>query len=293
MIGKYTKGSNKAHKCCAPHREVFGCRMYGTFNIFAYDGKITEFQPTITTKKSRYWFVKISRDNDIYFGWAVRDFKSRQRANILEIVTKELLPDKLKEGDFEVEVFEKWDDRTITGWAINQYWFQGFSFSPKKKADSKFLWDTINVIDWSDCTVLDIGCHYGYFSFEASREGARAIGFDTNKSSLKTAEVIRDNIIHQDVSFSSKDPKGNFDVILYLSVHHQPDPNYKKLAEKIAELKSRAKKYLFVELILPPMFPKDNIISEEMIDKIVGGKILATYKHKVRGMRKVYQITTG
>jgi len=103
-------------------------------------------------------------------------------------------------------------------------------------------------------------------------------------------KVICDNIIQQDVKFVREIPEGKFNTILYLSVHHQPDPNYKKLKQKIKQLKEKAKAHLFVELIMPPMFPKNNSLTEEQIDKIIGGKILDRYKHKVRGIRKIYWI---
>lgn len=288
--GHYLTGAGKASRCCKAHDKVFNCRMIGTFNVLLEEKFIYDFEPSIETKKASYWFVELEKNKQHYYGWAIRDHISHQRTNILEVLTKELLPSMLKEGDIHIKILKRWSKEKIKGWAKDQYWFQGFSFSPIKKADSKFLWDKINIIDWSGCSVLDIGCHYGYFAFSASEAGAGVIGFDTNENSLEMAETIRDNIIHQDVSFVRKYPKSNFDIILYLSVHHQPDPEYQKLVEKIKELKSRANKHLFVELILPPMFPRNGKMGKKEIDKIVGGKILATYKHKVRGIRRIYQI---
>jgi hypothetical protein len=289
MIGHYITGMNQAHKCCSPHRKLFGCEICGTFNVYVPELRILEKVPSITTEKANYYFLELQKGKNKYYGWAVRDHTSHQRGNVLEIVTKGLLPDSLKSGEIEVTILEKWDSRQIRDWAKHQYWFQGFSFSPIKKADSNFLWDKINIVEWSNRSVLDIGCHYGFFSFKASEAGAKVVGFDTNNKSLGMGRIIRDSIIHQDVTFVNRDPKTNVDIILYLSVHHQPDPTYKSLKTKINELKCRTKEHLFVELIMPPLFPKGNRMSEVDIDKIVGGVVLATYRHNVRGVRRVYQ----
>ena len=96
----------------------------------------------------------------------------------------------------------------------------------------------------------------------------------------------------QDVDFVNLAPFNVtfFDVILYLSVHHQPDPSYANLEKKIKEYRKRARKHLFVELIMPPVFPQHGEFTEAEIDKIVGGEILVRYKHAVRGHRKIYWI---
>jgi len=288
LTGYYVRGQNKAHNCCKPHTDVFNCQMYGTFNV-VIDGSLLDYLSSIVIQEKSYWFVKISQNSVERFGWAIRDHTSHQSPNKLEILTKELLSDDFKTGPLKVSIFQKWNDKEIKTWAKEQYWFQTFPFSPKKRADSELLWATINNIFWSGKRVLDIGSHYGYFSFEMSKLGAQVIGFEPDKSALSHAEIIRDNIIHQDVPFVKSDPGGEFDIILYLSVHHQPDKNYKNLKQKIDELKERTKEHLFVELILPPVFPEDNSLTEEDIDKIMEAEILLKYKHRVRGERKVYR----
>ena len=109
------------------------------------------------------------------------------------------------------------------------------------------------------------------------------------------ARVIRDHIIQQDVIFSHISDKTiynkPFDIVFYLSVHHQIDPNYSQLKATIEKYKKMARECLFVELIMPPMFPKDKSMSQEEIDKAVGGEILTTYKHAVRGLRRIYKVT--
>jgi len=289
MEGKYVSGAGNAHRFCAIHRETFGCEMYGTFNIQLRNGDHSEFTPSIMTKKSKYYFLRLKKGKESIYAWAVRDHKSHQIVTRLEVISKELIPDSFKEGKFGITIYEPWDDEQIKKWAKKQYWFQTFPFTPTPKANSEKLWNLIDTIDWEGQEVLDIGSHYGFFSFKASQKGASVTGFEVNKSSYKNACVIRDNIIQQDVYFTRTDPEVAVDVILYLSVHHQPDPSYSKLQEKIVELKMRTRKHLFVELILPPKFPQGVEMSDKEIDCLVGMSTVATYQHNVRGRRRVYR----
>lgn len=290
MEGKYVVGQGKAHNCGRQHREIFNCDMFGTFNTKLKHGLITEFEPTLVSEHNNYWFIKLTKEKKEYFGWAIRGKKSHQGHNIIEMITKQLLPTYLKEERFAVLPLEKWSDKQIKEWADKQYWFQTFPFSPKQRADSEYVWNIINRIEWKNMSVLDIGARYGYFSFKASEAGANVLGIETNKSSLKAANIIRDHIIQQDVNFMKEDPYSykKYDVVLFLSVLHQMDPSYKSLEAQIDILKSRTLKHLFVELIMPPMFPQGQEIDEKEIDRIVGGQILDRYKHKVRGDRKIY-----
>jgi SAM-dependent methyltransferase len=291
MIGQHITGKNKAHSCCKQHDAVFNCRMVGTFNIKLSDQvDIKAFKSTFETESNSYWFVKICKGSIVKYGWAVRPKNSSQKNNVLEVLTKERLHDTFKEGTLEVTVLEKWSQSCIDNWSKNQYWFQSFPFAKVKKADSQWVWEHINKVNWSGQTVLDIGCHYGFFSFKASELGARVLGVDINTTSLEKANIIQEHIIHQDVEFGREVPQTQFDVVLYLSVHHQIDSEYKSLERHLKILREVAKKHIFVELIMPPMFPQKNEMTETEIDTIVGGEILARYKHKVRGDRKIYWI---
>jgi SAM-dependent methyltransferase len=269
--------------------------MIGTFNVRVPGLRIEKFTPSVVREKKRYWFVKLysQKENKTYLGWAIRDIGSRQCENVLEVLTKRRLPESLKQGDFDVGLPVKWSKSYTKQWADQQYWFQTFPFSPIKKADSEKVWKTIDCIDWSGLDVLDYGCHYGYYSFAASGKGAVVHGVDKSSKSISIAQEIRDHIIHQDVTFSRANTiltGKQYDVVMYLSVHHQIDKDYKRLAETIDTLLTITKKYLFIELILPPTFPKDHSMTEESIDILIGGKILLKYKHYVRGERAIYLV---
>jgi hypothetical protein len=209
------------------------------------------------------------------------------------VLTRRRLPDCLKQGELDVVIPERWPEDQVQRWAAKQYWFQTFPFSPKPRADSQLVWDKINVVDWRGQIVYDVGCHYGFFSFEASKLGAAVQGFDNNRSSLVMAKTIRDHIVMQDVNFSyrnSVDFSPNCcDTMLYLSVHHQVDPTYERLLETVDTLKRAIRENLFVELIVPPTFPKSSRLTERDIDDIMDCAVLHRYRHAVRGTRKIYR----
>ena len=296
MKGKYVKGIGKANTRCKVHQAVFNTQVFGTFNVRVSNLILPKVYPAITLPTKKYWFVRLIKDKIVKYGWAIRDDNSKQRVNTLEILTKELIPDNFKEGVIDVDILKRWNKTQIQEWAKDKYWFQTFPFSPVKKADSTLVWDVIkDHANWSGKKILDYGCHYGYFSFEAAKQGAIVRGVDANRKAIKAARVIRDHIIQQDVIFSHISDKTvynkPFDIVFYLSVHHQIDPNYSQLKATIEKYKKMARECLFVELIMPSMFPKNKSMTQAEIDKAVGGEILTTYKHKIRGLRRIYKVT--
>ena len=293
MQGTFVRGIGNAHKMDEVYSDVFNCRMYGTFNIYIKTIKSVEnFKPVMEVShkrfpKRKHWLVKVKKGDDYRYGWAVRWADSKQNPRILELLSKRKFPESFKEGKLEVTVLKRWTEAQIKSWTKQQHWFQTYDWLPNTHADSQKSWDEINIIDWSGKSVLDIGCHQGYHSMKMSQAGAYVIGFEPNDCSRGNAIIVNDSIEMSDVHFRKIDHGETYDVITYLSVHHQPDPSYKNLKVTIDKLKSRARETLFVELILPPMF--GNTMTEEEIDKLVDGKALLTYKHNVRGTRKIYQ----
>lgn len=79
-------------------------------------------------------------------------------------------------------------------------------------------------------TVLDVGCAFGYFCFEAEALGAaRVLGLELKKDRLEGAQLLKEikgskvEVRRQDVT---RDPLGErFDYVLLLNViHHLTDP---------------------------------------------------------------------
>jgi len=126
---------------------------------------------------------------------------------------------------------------------------------------------------------------HGYHSFQAWRRGASVCAYEPDAEARGAAEFIGRHIEMEDVEFFSEPPPDGFqaDVVLYLSVHHQHDPDYRTLEAAVRRLKTMASEALFIELILPPMFG-----AGVDVDAAVGGKVLRTYRHRVRGERRIY-----
>lgn len=284
--GYYINGRGNAHNCMADLRPYFNCDVLGTFNVRALQ-PISKFKPCIDDADNgrRFWLVRI---NGEHYAWAYRWADSTQSDYVWELVSKALLPDDLTCAALTLEVMEPMTDMETRAWAATQkYWFQSWPWSPQR-ADSARVWGAVcDRTAWSGKTVLDIGCHYGYHSFQASKVGARVVAFDADSRPIETARHINDRIEMQDVRFGVEDPGGVVDVILYFSVHHQIDPGYADLARKVAELRARARDKVFVELIVPDF---DGRRSLAEIDAMVGGKVLDTYQHKVRGKRRIYEL---
>lgn len=295
MIGHYVTGCGQAHLYSDQHIPAFRRPMAGTFNV-EMPVDIREFRHvarkefvTAEAGWNCYWLVKLTpavpHDGQVY-AWAYRWEKSRMPGTTWELLSKSPLPDRLKAAPFEIEVCEPWTPEEIQAWAKDRYQFQGFDWLPIKRADSLKVWQAIEPhATWAGATVLDIGSHYGYHSFKASGLGAEVVAVEPDDETRACAVTINDHIEMQDVRFLKEDDGRAADIILYLSVHHQCDPEYKTLAETVAALKARARKSLFVECILPPMFGQG-----VDVDAAVGGEMLLTYAHNVRGVRRIYHV---
>lgn len=282
----YIRGSGRAHKNCEQYEAIFGHKMRGTFNVQTVMD-LAAFKPARVVEDKRFYLVKVNGE----YGWAVRWDRSRQRRDRWEIISKTAFPEATKDGMIRLEVMERWGDEQVEAWANGLQWFQSFPWSPQR-ADSGMVWDAIkDRVDWRNKSVLDIGCNFGFYSFQASRAGARVRGIDKNENVIKTAQLINDHIEMQDVQFSALPVQAVgrpvVDVLLYFSVQHQFDRGYAKLKKYLNTFWALTRECVFVELIVPSM---DGGMSEKDIDLIVDGEALLKYRHKVRGWRKLYEI---
>lgn len=95
-------------------------------------------------------------------------------------------------------------------------------------SESYQTWESIkDLIDWKDKSVIDLGCHHGYFAFKVEDSGAIARGLDQSETVLETARLINE-IRGGKVTFEvwkGGDKIPECDVILCLNVlHHFDDP---------------------------------------------------------------------
>lgn len=293
--GHYIQGCNRAHQFGSVYRPAFGCPMVATFNV-QVDTPITRACPTKVVdltwpdeppKPVTFWLCQING----HWAWAMRWEGTKMPETRVEFVSRCPLPECLKEEPLEIEVFEHWSDEKIRDWGRKEYQWQGFRWLSRQRVDSEAVWKVIEIhANWSGASVLDVGSHYGYHSFQACKAGACVTAVEPNDKVRANGELIARHIEMQDVRFekSIKDCLAVSDIVLYLSVQHQWDPDYKHLAEKITELLQHTRHILFVEVILPPLFGKT--YNSEDMDGMVGGQVLNTYKHRMRGNRRIYAV---
>jgi len=100
--GHYMTGGGKAHLSNAVHESIFGCPMFGTFNVRTIKD-IKTLTPTLMNQKTgcRYYHVRIDGQYD---AWAWRRQKSFMTGTKWELISKELLPDILKHKTITMEI---------------------------------------------------------------------------------------------------------------------------------------------------------------------------------------------
>ena len=84
------------------------------------------------------------------------------------------------------EIFKIEDPKKYKKWINEQDWYQrihlknGLSTKANLKTDLRIDW--FNQFDFSNKTVLDIGCNSGQYSFHAKKKGARSVtGIDIDE----------------------------------------------------------------------------------------------------------------
>lgn len=97
-------------------------------------------------------------------------------------------------------------------------------------SDRSVTLDLILPSNLSGKTLLDIGCRYGYFSFEAAKRGAsRVVGVDFDDDALSKAHklnaITKLGIEFKKLNISTDDISEKFDYVLCLNIlHHLQDP---------------------------------------------------------------------
>jgi 2-polyprenyl-3-methyl-5-hydroxy-6-metoxy-1,4-benzoquinol methylase len=121
-------------------------------------------------------------------------------------------------------------------------------------SDRSYLNETIfQGSEFSGKTLLDIGCHHGYFCLEAARRGANsAVGIDAFEENVTVARALSDglaNVEYIEADFESWESEQQFDVVLCLNVlHHLYDPIH-----AIRKMATMAREKLVVEIAVPTL----------------------------------------
>ncbi|MEF3697572.1 class I SAM-dependent methyltransferase [Desulfolutivibrio sp.] len=93
---------------------------------------------------------------------------------------------------------------------------------PGKEDINAEILDTFSRIDFTDKSVVDLGCNFGFFTFYAARLGARqVVGVDREEGVLQGCEVLKD-YFNSPVSFEAHDiydpactlPERTFDIAM-------------------------------------------------------------------------------
>jgi len=298
MIGRHRNGSGLAFKFATTDKDRiellddhFNCQMFGTFNVQIPGLNIFDYEPHIVDGIYSFYHVKVETDTDCEYGWVFKWVGSRMPQDVIEIYFKKMIDKSFKEKELTVTISDRWNQKQINEWAKDKYWFQTFDWADDsyKRCDSQLIWSEIGKEDFKNKTVLDFGCHYGYYAMKAAKAGAQVTGIDKLQSNVIPFQTINEHIELTDVKFIQSDryPKEYFDYIFELSVYHWIDEPYDNLAEHIKEVKSKCD-VLFLEIINPAL---SGDLTEAVIDAIVGGEILVKYKHKIRGTRTLYRIS--
>lgn len=316
----FANGCGLAHRsfrdnprCIAMMTDLLGSPMIGTFNLQASPADVRAVRGMAPTRMLTvgddtaicHLCGLTNGDGDEWpvfmYQWTNAKLPNRRPpAATIELISRAPIPDSFRTGDLRLAVYRPFTADERNAWVRQQrYWFQTFPWGPascrgRKNADSALQWHTIAPhVEWSGLTVLDIGGNAGYHCFEAAKRGA-VVTLVEVPSALSVARNIGNHIECQDIRYLATDPGDEFDVILYLSVHHQLDGTYKTLPDTIARLKSRCRK-LFVELIDPVEGARgvhrvqtDYSLSD--VNEIMGGNPLLTYRHNVRGVRHIWAV---
>jgi SAM-dependent methyltransferase len=111
--------------------------------------------------------------------------------------------------------------------------------------------ETIRERDFSDLSLLDLGCHQGFFSVKMAERGFRKVlGVDINEERIENAELIRRLYNFPKLSFSNADVRrlnpeesGHFDVVLMLDLL----TSFENTINTLRVARSMTKRMLIVE----------------------------------------------
>jgi len=182
--------------------------------------------------------MRLLKDVDLGMDVSFRRQKEGMPENCKFINTMDFSYDEMTKEEYEKgmadEVTQAGVENLIIKYIRGKERYQNiqlpFGFSTGGYTDCERSWEQIKNLDWKDKTVLDIGCHWGYFCFEAKGVGAtEVVGMDVSEDAIGIAKRIRDlkrlNVIFKNGDIDEDDVRREYDVILLLNtLHHLRHP---------------------------------------------------------------------
>jgi ubiquinone/menaquinone biosynthesis C-methylase UbiE len=105
----------------------------------------------------------------------------------------------------------------------------------------------------TDLTILDIGCHNGFYILKAISEGAKyAMGLEKQGGFLKVGNKAKDYLGYKNISFIEMDvlnglPDASFDVIICLNILHYF--SIEQIKSLLKEIDEKTKKMMIFEIL--------------------------------------------
>jgi len=275
----------------------------GTFNVVS-DTAINFGVPYVANAEGdrKFYRIKIVEPVEVN-AWAYRRDKSRMNPRVIEIISRHKLRDVLKVGDddrIKIVYNNIWDKNEIKHFINGQgKWFHCFDFLPQKmwRSNSNDVLHKMGLPNIAGKTVLDVGGHTGYYCIEMWKRGAIPTLLEKNRRTVAITKDIIEHIVPADVELIVGDVNTyqlnkKYDIVLYMSVHHQFDPTYKNLDSIINKLAEHTNETFYYEAIIP--FKENGSVNDttDILKKHFSKvEYIFKYEHKLRGIRHLWRCT--
>ena len=187
---------------------------------------------------------------------------------------------------FKIENLEEYKK-----WISDQNWYQtihlkhGLVTSGKLNTDSRISW--FDEFDFSNKTVLDIGCNSGQYSLNAKKAGAQTVvGLDINENRIYQARMLALNEgIDVDFHVAGIDDAtdfGKFDIVICIAVVTEVE-NVLKALRSIRDITKKTA-ILEMELARPLIYVSSNKDWWKKDPKVSRrGRVAEMHRHKHAG----------
>lgn len=291
-IGHYKNGTNNAHVWSINHRQnmidLFGCPMYGTFNIKLERDPIDP-APAIVDGEITYYLIQISlvdHPTRIVRGWYARWARGKLPKNSLEVFTKVRIPDEFRFHRLKIDLCDRWSEELSQKWIKKNPELHQDEYWPKTKPGDN-IWMAIQD-DYCGKSVLDLNAGLGYFPYTLSKEGARVTAI-TTPDLIKTAETINNHIECQDVVYLLRNtlPARHWDYILSLNSPLRTNLDFNQLISHVGYLRSHCN----VAYLQTKGFD-DGTKERDRLNQIIQGRELLMYDHPEYGSQIIHRLVS-